>query len=512
MRKKLLYGLITAGVICLSGCGGSSSQSTSTEAESSVDEAGEPKDGEQPGGEGGPGDGAEPPQDAPDGDGGPGGDGGGPGGDGGGPGGNGGPGGGPGGGSQSAPESYDAANTYSEDTTESGQTYTSTGTDENAILVMDGAEVTLEDFTVTRTSSDSTGGDNSSFYGVGASVLAIDGTLHLTGGTIESDAAGGAGVFAYDTGVVYVSDTVITTQQDTSGGIHVAGGGTLYAENLTIDTHGESSAAIRSDRGGGTLQVSGGTYTSHGTGSPAVYCTADLTIEDAVLTAESSEAVCIEGLNSLKLTDCQLTGNIPDDSRNDCNWTVILYQSMSGDSEIGNSTFDMEGGSLTSLNGGLFYTTNTESTFMLKNVALTVSSSNDFFLKCTGNANERGWGETGANGADCSFTADTQEMEGDVIWDSISTLDFTMQNGSTLTGAFIQDETNAGNGGDGYANLTIDKTSTWTVTADSRLSTLSCSGTIIGADGKSVTIVGSDGTVYSEGDGAYTVTVESAEL
>ena len=41
---------------------------------------------------------------------------------------------------------------------------------------------------------------------------------------------------------------------------------------------------------------------------------------------------------------------------------------MSGDSKVGNSTFDMTGGSLTSKNGGMFYTTNTEGTFPLNTV------------------------------------------------------------------------------------------------------------------------------------------------
>ena len=47
----------------------------------------------------------------------------------------------------------------------------------------------------------------------------------------------------------------------------------------------------------------------------------------------------------------------------------------------------------------------------------------------------------GANGSDCTFTADNQDMEGAVIWDSISQLDFYMTNGSTLTGYFADDET-----------------------------------------------------------------------
>lgn len=424
--------------------------------------------------------------------------------------GNGAPGaGGPGGGAQSAPTSYSSVKEFTSDTEESGQSYTSEGTDESAVLVSNGANVTLKDFTVNRTSEDSKGGDSSSFYGVGASVLATDGTVNLSGGTITSDADGAAGAFAYDKGTVNISDTTITTTGNTAGGIHVAGGGTVNAENLTVHTSGESSAAIRSDRGGGTMRVKGGSYTSSGIGSPAVYCTADIEVNDAKLTAENSEAVCIEGLNSLSLTGCDLSGHIQENEQNDCDWTVILYQSMSGDSEVGNAVFNMTGGSLTSENGGLFYTTNTESTFYLNNVNITPSSNNEFFLKCTGNANKRGWGQSGANGADCSFTAENQKMEGDVIWDSISNLKFKMTEGSILTGGFIQDESCAGNGGSGTADLSIDAESTWIVTKDSRLSGLTNKGTIKDADGKAVTIKGSNGTVYVQGDSAYTVTVDS---
>ncbi|WP_294151952.1 hypothetical protein [uncultured Clostridium sp.] len=416
--------------------------------------------------------------------------------------------GGPGGG-HSEPETYEAATEYSGDTETEGETYSSTGKDENAVHILNGANVSMRDFTVTRTSPDSTGGDSASFYGVGAAILVTGGTADISGAVIDTDAAGGAGIFSYGSGKANVSDSVITTKQDTSGGIHVAGGGTLHAENLTVETYGESSAAIRSDRGSGVMTVKGGSYTSNGTGSPAVYSTADITVENAVLTAAGSEAVCIEGLNSLKLLNCELTGNIPENEQNDCNWTVILYQSMSGDSEVGNSTFEMTGGSLTSKNGGLFYTTNTESTFYLNNVDITPSASNDFFLKCTGNANKRGWGTSGANGADCTFTADSQTMAGDIIWDSISSLTCSFGDNSVFTGAFVKDDSNAGNGGGGRAELIIDASSTWNVTGDSTLSSLKCSGRIVGADKKTVSILGTDGTEYVKGEGKYTITVDS---
>lgn len=383
-------------------------------------------------------------------------------------------------------DSYAAATEYTSDTEADGETFTSTGTDENAVHILDGAQVTLKNVTADRTSSDSKGGDNSSFYGVGAAILNTDGKAYISGSTVDTDAAGGAGIFSYGDGVTYVSDTTIKTQQDTSGGIHAAGGGTMVVDG-------------------------GGTYTSNGTGSPAIYSTANIAVNNANLTANGSEAVCIEGLNSLHLYNSNLTGNMSDNEQNDCTWNVILYQSMSGDSELGNSTFEMDGGSLTAKNGGMFYTTNTESTFVLSDVDITYAEDNDFFLKCTGNQNQRGWGQSGSNGADCLFTAITQKMEGDIIWDSISKLDFYMTDGSTLKGAVKDDESCAGDGGSGYASFYIEEGSSWVVTGDSELTNLYCAGTITDEDGNSVTIKGSDGTVYAEGTSEYTITVDKYE-
>ena len=416
--------------------------------------------------------------------------------------------GGPGGQSQGV-DSYTAINEYIEDTTVSNETIESTGTDENAALISSGASVTLDNDTITRTSEDSKGGDNSSFYGVGAAVLATDGTAYVKDGSVTTDAAGGAGLFAYGDGTVYASGTIVKTTQDTSGGVHVAGGGTLYGWDLDVETNGESSAAIRSDRGGGTMVIDGGNYVSNGVGSPAIYSTADIAVSNASLTANGSEAVCIEGLNSIHLYDCDLTGNMSDLDQNDNTWTVILYQSMSGDSEVGNSTFQMDGGSLTSENDGVFYTTNTESTITLNNVDINYNDDNEFFLQCTGNTNQRGWGQSGVNGADCHFTGISQDMQGDVIWDSISDLDFYLTEGSSLTGAVVDDESYAGEGGEGYCNVYVSADSTWTVTGDSTVSSLENEGTIVDGNGKTVTIQGTDGTVYVQGDSEYTITTGS---
>lgn len=399
------------------------------------------------------------------------------------------------GGMSAQPESYSAVKTVSEDASISGETIESTGTDENALLVT-GGNVTVTDSKLVRESADSTGGDSASFYGVGAAALVTGGTLTIENTEISTDAEGGAGVFACGSGVATVKNTVISAKKGTSGGIHVAGGGTLYAENLTVTTEGASSAAIRSDRGGGTMVVNGGSYTASGFGSPAVYVTADISISDATLTATGSEALCLEGKNSVALTNCTLSGSLPDLEQNDNTWTVILYQSMSGDSEVGKGTFTMTGGTLISNNGGLFYTTNTDSEFTLRNVTLQASAESEYLLRCTG-----------SNGANCVFTAAEQQMSGRVLWDSVSNLTLSLTEGTSFTGAILDDESCAGEGGSGMCALTIDETSEWIVTENSMLTTLTCKGRIADAADRTVTVTDPSSSVLVSGESDLTITV-----
>jgi hypothetical protein len=254
----------------------------------------------------------------------------------------------------------------------------------------------------------------------------------------------------------------------------------------------------------GTVYTGNAASTATTTNTP----TADIAVNKATLTAKNSEGVCIEGRNSVNLFNSKLTSTMPTTEQNEnLVWSVILYQSMSGDSEVGKSEFNMVGGSIKS-NGGIFYTTNTQSEFTLKNVKITSSDSDAFLLRCTGNSNGRGWGTSGANGADCTFTGIDQDLTGNVVWDSISDLDFYLTKGSTLKGAFIDDESDAGSStGSGYASVYIDKTSTWTVTGDSTVTNLyNAGGTLKDASGKKVTIV-VNGKTKVKGTSKYTVTV-----
>ena len=331
-----------------------------------------------------------------------------------------------------------SANTISEDGTYTDTTYTSTGDDENALRV-DGATVTLDGITVDKSAGATSNTENGDFYGVNAALLATNGAnVTITNATVTSSAQNGNGVFSYGSGTtVNISESIITTTADNSGGIQTTGGGTTNATDLVVSTSGNSSAAIRSNWGGDTVNVDGGSYTSNGYNSPAVYSTADITVKNAVLTANNSEALVIEGKNSITLENCDVTGNMSDTkgSSSEKNvHNVMIYQSMSDDADVGTSTFSMTGGTLTAKNGDMIYDTNTHCVLTLNGVTIKNEDADGALLRVVGNSASHGWGTAGSNGAQVEFTADGQTLTGDIVVDTISTLNMTLQNGSSFTG------------------------------------------------------------------------------
>ena len=390
---------------------------------------------------------------------------------------NGGPGGAPGGapGSSSADIDYTAAKEVTSAETISAETISSTSSDENALLVSTSENVTISDVTVSK-SGDSDGGDNCNFYGLNATILVKDGsTTTITGANITSDAEGANGVFSYggnggqndaegDGTTIIIKDSTIVTTGNGSGGIMTTGGGTTNAYNLDITTSGRSSAAIRTDRGGGTVYVDGGTYVTNGLGSPAIYSTADITVENATLTSNLSEGVCIEGKNSITLKNCDMTANNTDCNGNATfNDTIMIYQSMSGDADSGTSSFGMTGGSLTSLNGHMFHVTNTNAVITLEGVKLVNKDSDGILLSVC----DDGW-----SGADNKATLNLvgQIAEGTILVGDNSYLTLNIVGSSTFTGCFSGEITNAKgatvSSSIGSVTVTLESGSTWNLTGD----------------------------------------------
>ena len=387
------------------------------------------------------------------------------------------PGGGPGG--SSADVTYSGAVEITSADSRSNETYESTTADQSALLIATDQAVTITDATVNKTGN-SDGGDSCNFDGLNAAVLAKDGAqVTITGGTITSDASGANGVFSYggnggqngaagDGTTVTSRDTTITTTGSGSGGIMTTGGGVTYAYDLTVTTSGQSSAAIRTDRGGGTVYVDGGAYTSNGLGSPAIYSTAEIHVANASLVSNLSEGVCIEGKNSIELVDCDLTANNTGMNGNATFLdSIMIYQSMSGDADSGTSSFTMTGGTLTSLSGHVFHVTNTNAIITLSGVTVVNEDSEGVLLSVS----DDGW--SGAGNV-ATLNADHETLEGLLLVGSDATLTLNLTGGSAFTGAVSGAISNAK--GDvvstevGTVNVTLDESSTWTLTGDTCIS------------------------------------------
>ncbi|MBE5871376.1 MAG: hypothetical protein E7294_08975 [Lachnospiraceae bacterium] len=394
--------------------------------------------------------------------------------------------------SQTVPELTAAADVKEEQTAKGDTQTVREETYENSedgghAIAADGETAEYSHAKVTKTGDSE--GDEADFYGQNSAVFATNGAgLTLSDMDIRTDGTHANAVFSYGENTeVTISDSVINTTGNCSGGLMTTGGGKMNASNLTIHTTGNSSAAIRSDRGGGVVTVNGGEYTTQGKGSPAIYSTADITVNDADLTSTASEGVVVEGKNSVTLNNVSLTAdhNQHNSDKSDNYHAVMIYQSMSGDADTGLSKFTANGGSITNANGDIFFVNNTTTDITLSGVEIT-NNGDGVFLR----AAAAGWGNEGSNGGKVNLTASQQTINGDMIVDENSILNLYLKDSSSFTGAINTD----GAAGEVYVELSED--SGWSLTADSNVKSLTCDADAIKLNGHTLTV---DGKVYTEG-------------
>jgi hypothetical protein len=188
-------------------------------------------------------------------------------------------------------------------------------------------------------------------------------------------------------------------------------------------------------------------------------------VANATLISNLSEGVCIEGLNSIELTNCDLTAN-----NTKCNGnatfldTIMIYQSMSGDAASGTSSFTMTGGSLTSKSGHVFHVTNTNAVITLEGVEIVNEDADNILLSVCAD----GW--TGGSNTAVLKAAD-QKLSGAVKVGSDSSLTLELTDASAFEGSIDGSIFNADgemvSADTGTVSVTLDSSSTWTLTGDS---------------------------------------------
>ena len=295
-----------------------------------------------------------------------------------------------------------------------------------------------------------------------------------------------------------IENVEITTYSDKSRGLDATYNGIINAKNVVINTNGQSCAALATDRGEGEVHVSNselntGVSKESGRGSPIIYSTGNITVENSKGTAYVSQIACIEGKNSIELTDCDLSaaagGNREDNGEYVDLGGVFIYQSMSGDADVGTSTFTVKDSVLSIESDSdyyetapMFHVTNTKAIVNLESTELNFGSG--ILLDVSGQSQ---WGTVGSNGGELTFNAKDETLDGNIIVDSISSLNMTLSSTSYIGAINPSDDF-------GETNVVIDSGSDWTLDGDSHISSLENNGEI-NYEGHTLYV---DGVAYTE--------------
>ena len=348
-------------------------------------------------------------------------------------------------------------------------TYTSTTSDESAILVKNGGNLTLEDADITK-SGDTTNTEESEFYGINAGILVTKAsTATIKNINITTSAKGSNAVFSTgeDSKITISDSTITTTGSSSSRGLDATYGGEIIANNVNIKTSGASSATLATDRGEGCVTVTDSKLETNGKGSPLIYSTGLISVTNTKGVANNSQMVVVEGKNSASILNSTLSASGAGNRNNVDNAGVMIYQSASGDASNGTGNFTSKNSILEILKDSkyyqtapMFFVTNTSAIINLENTNLIFGSN---ILLNIGKTSE--WGNNGSNGGVVTLNAKNQKLAGNILVDSISTLTLNLED-STYEGAI-----NSGNKAKSIS-VSLDRDSTITLTADSYITSL----------------------------------------
>ena len=355
------------------------------------------------------------------------------------------------------PNTFKGTTIVTENKSIAHESMTNTTADQNAFIGKNKAVVNIENSVFDKTGNTASD-DNSNFRGQNAVVLGIDGSqINIKGSNITSNSKGSNAVFATgENSVINVENTNIHTKSDSSRGLDATYKGTVNGKNLTITTEGAHSATLATDRGEGTITAEAAKLTTSGEGSPVIYSTGNIMVNNVNGIANNSEIGVVEGKNSITLTNSNVTG-YKDNG-------FMLYQSFSGDAENGIARLKAENNTLTThATGAFLYVNNTTAEVDLSNNAISMPNTSTLVKA----AADSRWGKTGENGGHLTLRTSNQELSGNIMADSISTIALDMINGSSLVGAVNTDNTAK------EVTVKLSKDSNWILTGDSYVKSLS---------------------------------------
>jgi len=334
--------------------------------------------------------------------------------------------------------------------------------DQSGVLAERGAQLTMDGITITS-ALDVSLADDAHETGLGAAVIVASQTnAAVTGGAISTTGRGIDGIFAADAGSrLTLKGASISTRAAEAYGIELAAGAALDADGANIATISDHAPAI-AVKPGSRAKLTGGTLTTGGPSSPALAAWGDVDASGTTIKTGFSGGLEIDGEHTATLTEVKFDSG---------DRGILLYQSalppaQAGpvtassatsapyDGPVATATLAMDGGAIHSAREAILVS-NVRGVITLHHVD--IASQSGVIVK----AAAAKWGPLGRNGGYARIDAHDQTLNGDFSTDILSGIRLDLKDGSRFSG-----KTTAN------VDVSLDASSTWTLTADTRVGQL----------------------------------------
>ncbi len=398
-----------------------------------------------------------------------------------------------------------------------GEVIESAAAGSTAALARNGGTLVMADGKLVKIGQD-TSIDDALAYGTDAAALAVnaDSNMLLSSVIAESACPGAPGLFSCDGGSSYADDVTISTAGDDSAAVRTTSGGTMVGNALHTQTEGARSPSLACASPRSTLSVTNSSFQTAGSLSPILQSRGRIEADNIVGASGASPLAVLEDQGTALISNSRLSSTSIDGSANGgipC--AVMLYRAEAADrtTEDDSALFQASDSTLESTirSGAFFYLTNTRARVLLSNNRLLFDEGQAVLLRAEGN-NSRGWGSSGKNGALCDITARNQKLRGAVESDSLSSVDLYLLENSQWTGSSSIRSNTSGSAVGENLNVSIDGTSSWTVTGNSTVTNINLAegGKLVDTRGRSVKLVDQNGFTLVDGASDTTVTVNGS--
>ncbi|KAJ5720070.1 hypothetical protein N7493_006948 [Penicillium malachiteum] len=341
-------------------------------------------------------------------------------------------------------------------------TWSATANDTSVLLVANDATFTGSYITFNK-SGYSTNLDDASFWGFNAAVNVANASTAEFRHVNVTVHNGAAQFYSYGTDtVVHVNDAWLYSSGPVSHGLYASGNGTIIGRNVQVYSGGKRSSSFSGDSPAGYIYVYDSVAHAAGIGSATFYALGEIHAQNVVSLSENGPVVFSDGAQTTNLLDCDCKAGLLGG--------VAMFSSSERESgaklNLTNTKFTTTG----SLMPGLWFgnviaeATLHNSQLVTKSGVLVVANYSqitqdfDYYAGYADNNNLKP--------AEVTVTVTESDLTGDLVAYNGSSINWCLGKHSSWTGYAYSGY------GDASFDVTLDSTSTWTLTGDTTVQNL----------------------------------------